>query len=89
MIPIGRAIKLIRLQRCMTQKQLADAAGFERTYVCRVELEMIECPALRIIERFAAAFNEPTWKLIRYAERMELYENTSAKTKNEVSTTVH
>lgn len=79
MIPVGRAIKLIRLQRGWSQQQLASNTGFPRTYVSRVELGRIRYPALNIIERFANAYGTEVWKIIRYAEKLENYEYTGDK----------
>lgn len=90
MIPVGRAIKLIRLQRGWSQQQLASNAGFPRTYVSRVELGRIRYPALNIIERFANAYGTEVWKIIRYAEKLENYEYTGdKKTESAPSTSIH
>lgn len=90
MIPVGRAIKLIRLQRGWSQERLAIAAGFPRTYVSRVELGRIRYPALNIIERFANTFGTEVWKIIRYAEKLENYEYTGDKqTEDAPSTSIH
>jgi len=90
LIPVGRAIKLIRLQRGWSQERLANAAGFPRTYVSRVELGRIRYPALNIIERFANAYGTEVWKIIRYAEKLENYEYTGDKqTEGPPSASIH
>jgi transcriptional regulator with XRE-family HTH domain len=89
MIAIGRAIKLIRIQRGWSQEYLAQIAQFPRSYVSRVELGRIRYPALNIIERFANAYGTEVWKIIRYAEKLENYEYTGDKAKIQQSTIIH
>lgn len=88
MIAIGRAIKLIRIQRGWTQEELARRAQFPRSYVSRVELGRIRYPALNIIERFANTYGTEVWRIIRYAEKLENYEYTGDSKRNQTTETI-
>lgn len=76
MIPVGKALKLIREQKNISQGYMYYLCGLERTYICRVEKGRTE-PKMQQLEKFAKAFDTEVWKIVRYAERLEKYANTA------------
>ena len=55
---IGRALKLCRSQRRMTQTDLANRAGFSVSYLSLLEKNKRD-PSLRTVEKIAHALNMP------------------------------
>jgi transcriptional regulator with XRE-family HTH domain len=69
-LPIGKAIRKVRIARGYSQRQLALRAGFPRSYVCNIENGIKKTPILRNVERFADGLVIETWKLVRLAQRI-------------------
>lgn len=60
--PIGARILRYRLDRDMTQQQLADASGVASSYIARIEVGKRR-PTLDVLERLAAALRVPLARL--------------------------
>lgn len=74
-----RIIKKLRLARGLTQQQLGDLAGLERSYISRLEtfnLERDRSPRLIVIEQIANALKVCPHSLIKYScEQCPIFEN--------------
>jgi transcriptional regulator with XRE-family HTH domain len=64
---LGNAIKGLRLQREMTQQQLADASGLDIRYVGSIERGQRN-PSFGVIQGIASVFGMKTSELLRKAK---------------------
>jgi len=64
---LGQAIKRLRLQREMTQQQLADASGLDIRYVGSIERGQRN-PSFGAIQGIASVFGMKTSELLRKAK---------------------
>jgi transcriptional regulator with XRE-family HTH domain len=64
---LGQAIKRLRLQRDMTQQQLADASGLDIRYVGSIERGQRN-PSFGAIQGIASVFGMKTSELLRKAK---------------------
>lgn len=69
-LPIGKAIRIVRLARGFSQNQLGRRCGFPRTYVCNIENGIKKNPLVSNVERFAEGLLLEPWKLIRLAQKI-------------------
>lgn len=68
-IPIGQAVRNVRLNRGLTQQQVATRMGCPRTYVCKMEAGVFR-PLVDQFIRLADAMQIESWVMLRYAERI-------------------
>jgi transcriptional regulator with XRE-family HTH domain len=61
-MPIGHTIRRFREQKGLSQGDIERASGLPRSYVSRVENELI-VPSLETLYRFAAALDIPLYRL--------------------------
>lgn len=81
-----RIIKRLRQQKGMTQSQLAELSGLDRSYISRLETDNIyrdRSPTLQVIEKLALALNVCAVDLIWY-ECSECLINETCKKKDKV-----
>jgi transcriptional regulator with XRE-family HTH domain len=74
MMNIGKAIKLCRVQRNLTQKELAERADISKSYLSLIERGKRD-PTFSTVEDIATALNVPTSILVFLAadgEELEL-----------------
>ena len=76
MLALGNAIRVLRTQKRLSQKELADRAGITPSFLSLVESDR-RSPSLKVIDRIAAAMDVPSEVLIW--ESVELPENLSEK----------
>lgn len=73
-LPIGHAIRCIRLERGLSAYRLAKNAGFLRCHMGKIERDELCCGPLGVL-RIARTLDIEPWKIYRYAfrllERME------------------
>jgi transcriptional regulator with XRE-family HTH domain len=69
-LPIGKAIRKVRLARGFSKQQLAIRTGFTRSYVCNIENGTKNTPLLGNIVVFADGLLIEPWKLVRLAQRL-------------------
>jgi len=61
----GQRLRVLRVERCTNQKELAAAAAIDVTYLSKLENSRLEPPAEETIRRLAAALEtEPTELLL-------------------------
>lgn len=70
-LPIGAAIRALRLDRGLTQLQVAGRMPCPRPYLTKIELGH-NTPNLYQIEKFARALEVKTYLLLLYAELLAL-----------------
>ncbi len=66
--PLGTTIRELRLQRGMTQQQLADACGFERVFIIAIEKGRQNASARTLIKLAAALRAQPLDLFRRYTK---------------------
>ena len=68
-LPIGQAIRDLRIYRGLSQADLADRMGCERQFINKHEQNK-HTPVMDTFDRFAIALNIQPWKLLRYAQKL-------------------
>jgi len=63
---LGHAIKRLRLQRKMTQQELADASGLDIRYIGSIERGQRN-PTFGVLQGITSVFGMKTWELLRKA----------------------
>ncbi|MBI2874564.1 MAG: helix-turn-helix transcriptional regulator [Firmicutes bacterium] len=61
---IGSRLRLLRLERELTQEQLAGKAGFHPTYIAKIETGR-RLPSLEVIEQLAFSLNVPAAYIVQ------------------------
>lgn len=69
-LPIGAAVKGVRLQRGMSQNDVARAMGCPQAYISRIE-NGHTLPMMDQLARLAVALRIELWRLVRHAERLQ------------------
>jgi transcriptional regulator with XRE-family HTH domain len=69
-IQVGLAIRNIRINKGLTQRQVADSMGCHRTYVIKIEMDQ-HIPRLEQFVRFADALQEDPGEMLSYARRLQ------------------
>jgi transcriptional regulator with XRE-family HTH domain len=64
---LGQAVKKLRLQREMTQQELADASGLDIRYIGSIERGQRN-PTFGVLQGIASVFGMKTWELLRKAK---------------------
>jgi transcriptional regulator with XRE-family HTH domain len=64
---LGQAVKRLRLQREMTQQQLADACGLDIRYIGSIERGQRN-PTFGVLQGIASVFGMKTSELLRKAK---------------------
>ena len=72
---VGVAIRTRRTAMGLSQEQLGEIAGLDRTYISGVE-RGVRNPTLRIIEHLATALGVTTVELFSEADRIQKKERT-------------
>jgi transcriptional regulator with XRE-family HTH domain len=67
--PIGLAVRGVRMHRRLSQLQVAERMGCQRTYISKVE-RASHLPNLEQIVRLADAMGIEVWKLIRFGQKL-------------------
>jgi transcriptional regulator with XRE-family HTH domain len=66
--PLGATIRELRLERGLTQQQLADACGFERVFIIAIEKGRQNASARTLIKLAAALRVQPLDLFSRYTK---------------------
>jgi transcriptional regulator with XRE-family HTH domain len=66
-VAFGTILKRLRLERGLSQEELADLSGFHRTYVSLLE-RGLKTPSLTTLQRIAGAFKIPTHQMVLMIE---------------------
>lgn len=69
-IQIGLAIRNIRINKGLTQLQVAERMGVARTYVIKIEKAQ-HSPLMEQFVRFADALEEDPGEILTYARRLQ------------------
>lgn len=69
-IQVGLAIRNIRINKGLTQRQVADRMGVERTYVTKIEMGN-HSPLMEQFVRFADALDEDPGEVLTYARKLQ------------------
>lgn len=69
-IQVGLAIRNIRINKGLTQRQVADSMGCARTYVIKIEKSQ-HSPLLEQFVRFADAMDVDPGELLSYARTLQ------------------
>jgi transcriptional regulator with XRE-family HTH domain len=64
---LGQAVKTLRLERDMTQQELADASGLDIRYIGSIERGQRN-PTFGALQGIAFVFGMKTWELLRKAK---------------------
>jgi transcriptional regulator with XRE-family HTH domain len=66
---ISHAIKSARIHQRLSQKQLAEKMGMNRSNLSRYENGYPM--TLGTLQRFSASLEIPMWRIVRYAEKLQ------------------
>jgi transcriptional regulator with XRE-family HTH domain len=66
---IGKRIRLLRLERGITQDDIEKAAGISRSHLSKIESGKVENPGLLTLERIAKALKVSISYLLHFDER--------------------
>jgi transcriptional regulator with XRE-family HTH domain len=69
-MPIGKTIRALRKRAGLSQFALAERMGCARAFINKAERD-VHSPLLDTVDRFAAGLDIETWRLIRYAQKMQ------------------
>lgn len=64
----GQRLKEIRLERGLTQEELAESAGFHRTYAGNIE-RGLENPTIEAVAKMADVLDVPVQTLFQFDEQ--------------------
>ena len=64
-VPVGAAIRAVRIHRKLTQRQVAERMKSQRSYVCKIEAGRAGISLLQAF-RFAEAMEIEPYKLVRF-----------------------
>src|SRR5438309_868197 len=68
---LGSYIKDLRLKKRLTQRQLAEAAGFDFTYLSKIENDRLEhTPSLKTLQTLAIVLEADEFELLALADKM-------------------
>ena len=67
LIRYGQAVRKIRLERGLSQEELADRCGLHRTYISDIELGKRNL-SLENIERIAISLDKSLWEFFKEVE---------------------
>ncbi|TMC47603.1 MAG: helix-turn-helix transcriptional regulator [Chloroflexi bacterium] len=68
----GRALRLLRTARGVSQEDLAHTAGLSRTYLGEVE-RGAKCPSICALEDVATALELRPWELLKAADDVDAW----------------
>lgn len=64
---IGKALQLMRIQRELSQREVAETIGVTVQYLSLIETNKRE-PSLGVLNKLAACYSTPLWQIIALAE---------------------
>lgn len=64
---IGKALQLVRIQRELSQRTVAETVGLTVQYLSLIETNKRE-PGLGVLKKLAACYSTPLWMIIALAE---------------------
>jgi transcriptional regulator with XRE-family HTH domain len=70
LVALGRAVRALRIERLMSQEQLARKAGIHATYISRIEAGRRNI-SWEAMKRISQALEVPAWQLVQKIEEME------------------
>ena len=66
---IGKRIKILRLERGLTQKDIEEATGISRSHISKIESGRVANPGLETLEKIARALKVSISFLFHFDER--------------------
>ena len=64
---IGKALQLVRIQRELSQRTVAETVGMTVQYLSLLETNKRE-PSLSALRKLAACYSTPLWQIVALAE---------------------
>jgi transcriptional regulator with XRE-family HTH domain len=68
--PIGAVVRVLRTERGMTQREVAEAAECEANYVSKIERGRSQL-TIDVLMRLADALGTEGWKILRQASKLD------------------
>jgi len=69
LIDLGRAVKALRRDADLTQKQLAERTGLHDTYISHIERGVVN-PSFAALSRLCKGLGVPRWVLVKRVDEL-------------------